>query len=181
MFSEFCELLWHIDWTQGGVHRNPWFIASPSEAQVITQTFNWSWSGGSLVRLRLESVGLKPSRTLWGSWLWKVFLCPPFLDLPWVPKGRFRHGREEMKTQGRSNQATTVQHWDRILALSRDTQNSISEFFWKFQQTENVNYLRHSLFQREVHSLITSRTTDHQETIWGHTKKHRGLPWWYSG
>ena len=104
MFSEFCELLWHIDWTQGGVHRNLWFTASPSEAQVTTQDFQLELKWGQSCETEIWICGTETEQDPVGLLAMKVFLCPPFPDLPWVPKGRFKHGREEMKRQGRNKQ-----------------------------------------------------------------------------
>ena len=56
-------------------------------------------------------------------------------------------------------------------SASRDTRNNTFELFWKPQQMEDVNYLmKQSSFQRGGHSFISSRTTGHQETIWGQIK-----------
>ena len=91
-----------------------------------------------------------------------------------------------MQRQGRSSQGRIVQPWGRSWLPSRDAHSSIFESSAELNshQMEDVNYLmKHSSFQRESHSLITSKTTEaHQETTWGQIKGVQALhaPWSFS-
>ena len=92
----------------------------------------------------MTRVVLKPSKTLWSSWvqnpLCGPLLSPDFLrlgfslhdhDRPWVSKGRLkqllireeRGGRERKE---RSSQEIVIQPWDRILVLSQKIHITIS-------------------------------------------------------
>ena len=86
-------------------------------------------------------------------------------------KGGNAERREE---QLRNNSAALGQN---LGSASRDMHNNIFELFCrtKAHNKWKMNCLmKHSSFQREGHSLITSRTTKaHQETTWGQTK---GMP-----
>ena len=72
---------------------------------------------------------LKPSRTLWGSWAQKAFLCPLFLvgsrlQPPWsFFKGQIwtvaNPGMKGVQSQGRSSEETIVQPWSRVLTPSQ--------------------------------------------------------------
>ena len=113
------------------------------------------------------------------------------LQSPWPSrssKGQIQtvanQGREGMQRQRRSSQETRVQPWGRVLVPPQGIHISVSlssSTELKPPTNGGVNYLmKQSSFQREGHSLITSRTTKaHQETTWGQIKGIQALhtPW----
>jgi len=93
-----------------------------------------SWLGGSL----WTTPFLKRIRTPWGPPEYRSCPCPLFpvcrkkavftlLDLPWVPKGRFKQllwGKEGMKKQRKSGQETRVPSEQGSGSSSRKRHNS---------------------------------------------------------
>ena len=126
---------------------------------------------------------LKPSRTLWVSWPWKLFWVPHFLTSPSFQKAGWNScwwgKRADMETRGgypRNDSAAREQG----PGSTQETQMTIflsSSAEWKPQQLEDVSYLmKHSSLQREGHSLITLRAREaHPETMWGQIKGVQAL------
>ena len=129
---------------------------------------------------------MKLSRTLWGSWAWKPFCVPHFLFIgnrlppPWPslsPKGQVQRVANRDGRGCRGKRLAAKKQQCRLGAGSWLCLKEYTWYLWtclqnwKFQQMEDVNLMKHS-FQKEGHSLITSRTRDaYQETTWGQIKE----------
>ena len=129
---------------------------------------------------------MKLNRTLWGSWEWKPFCVPHFLFVgnrlqpPWPSLSSRGQVQRVANRDGRGcrDESCIKKRQCRLGAGARFCLKGYTWYLWtrlqnwNFQQVGDVNLMKHSSFQKEGHSLITSRTRDaYQETTWGQIKE----------